>query len=147
MSPFGYNETLAQEYYPMTKEEAVKKGFNWQDTTSGTYEKETINKEKMPNTIGEVSENILNEILVCEDCEKNFKITKSEFDFYKRMGIPLPRKDFECRHKERMSKRNPRKLWHRKCMKKGCQNEFETSYAPNRSEIIYCERCYQQEVY
>ncbi len=32
-------------------------------------------------------------------------------------------------------------------MKEGCQNEFETSYAPDRPEIVYCERCYQQEVY
>lgn len=32
-------------------------------------------------------------------------------------------------------------------MKKGCQNEFETSYSPDRPEIIYCEKCYQQEIY
>ena len=25
--------------------------------------------------------------------------------------------------------------------------EFETTYSPDRSEIIYCEKCYQQEVY
>ena len=28
-----------------------------------------------------------------------------------------------------------------------CDVEFETSYAPDRPEIIYCEKCYQQEVY
>ena len=54
------------------------------------------------------------------------------------------------------------KLWHRTCMCKGtndkgntvdhghdgkCLNEFETPYAPDRSEIIYCEKCYQKEVY
>ncbi len=27
-----------------------------------------------------------------------------------------------------------------------CPNKFETSYAPERPEIIYCEECYQQEV-
>ena len=101
----------------------------------------------MPKTIEEVNEDILKEILVCEDCNKNFRITKSELDFYKRMGLPLPRRDFECRHKLRMSKRNPRKLWHRKCMKEGCGNEFETSYAPERKEIVYCEECYQRTVY
>ncbi|KKP59766.1 MAG: hypothetical protein UR55_C0020G0001, partial [Candidatus Nomurabacteria bacterium GW2011_GWF1_34_20] len=52
-----------------------------------------------------------------------------------------------CRHYERLSQRNPMKLWHRSCMKEGCTNEFETSYAPERSEIVYCEKCYQQEVY
>ena len=147
MSPFGHNETLAQEYYPMTEQEAKERGFNWQKETNGTYEKETIKEKNMPEGIEEVNEDILNQVLVCKDCKKNFRITKAEFDFYKRMALPLPHKDFECRHQNRMAKRNPRKLWHRKCMKEGCVNEFETSYSPERPEIIYCESCYQQEVY
>lgn len=155
LAPFGYNETLGQDYLPMTKEEAPKKGFNWQDRATGTYEKETIKESEMPKTIEEVSEDILNQILVCKDCKKNFRITKGEFDFYKRMNIPLPHKDFECRHKDRMKKRNPRELWHRACMcelgshphgTEKCTNEFETAYSPSRPEIVYCENCYQQEV-
>jgi hypothetical protein len=145
LSPFGYNETLAEEYHPMTKEEALKRGFTWQENTTGTYGKETI--QKIPETIDEVDEKILSEILVCEECKKNFRITQAELSFYQRMHLPLPHKDFECRHKDRMSKRNPRKLWHRKCMKKDCPNEFETAYAPNRPEIVYCEECYNQEIY
>ena len=31
-------------------------------------------------------------------------------------------------------------------MKPGCKNEFETSYAPDRPEIVYCEQCYNEEV-
>ena len=27
-----------------------------------------------------------------------------------------------------------------------CPNEFETSYAPERPEIVYCEACYNAEV-
>jgi hypothetical protein len=27
-----------------------------------------------------------------------------------------------------------------------CPNEFETSYAPERKEIVYCEQCYNAEV-
>ena len=27
-----------------------------------------------------------------------------------------------------------------------CPNEFETTYSPDRPEIVYCEQCYQQEV-
>jgi hypothetical protein len=50
--------------------------------------------------------------------------------------------------------RNPIKLWHRDCMcdlgnhghEGKCQNEFETSYSPERPEIVYCEKCYQNEV-
>lgn len=146
LAPFGYNETLAQDYFPLSKEEILQRGFRWQDETTGTYEKETIKIGAMPNTIQEVGENILEEILVCEECKKNFRIVKPELDFYRRMNLPIPHKDFECRHKARIQKRNPHKLWYRKCMKEGCLNEFETSYAPERPEILYCEQCYQAEV-
>jgi len=157
LAPFGFNETLGYEYYPITEQEAKEKGFNWQNKTTGTYGKETIAEKDIPETIAEVNEDILNQILVCKDCKKNFRITKAEFDFYKRMNLPLPHKDFECRHQDRMKKRNPRKLWHRKCMcdktnhsnhiGDACVNEFETSYSSDRPEIVYCETCYQQEVY
>jgi len=147
LAPYCYNETLAHDYFPLTKEEALKRGFRWQEKTTGTYGKETIKTEQIPNSIEKVDEKILDEILVCEECNKNYRITQAELSFYKRMHLPIPHKDFECRHKDRMSKRNPRKLWHRKCMKEGCQNEFETSYAPDRPEIVYCESCYNQEIY
>lgn len=147
LAPFSYNETLAHDFFPLTKEEALKRGFNWQEKTTGTYGKETIKEGEIPETIGEVTEDILRKILVCADCKKNFRITQAELNFYKRMNLPIPHKDFECRHKDRMAKRNPRKLWHRKCMKENCENEFETAYSPDRPEIIYCEKCYRQEVY
>lgn len=166
LSPFGYNETLAKNYFPLSKDEATKKGFRWQEQESGTYGKETVKKDEMPSTIEEVGDDMLNEILVCEDCGKNFRIIKPELEFYRKMCLPLPRKDFECRHQARMAKRTPRTLWHRACQCAGaqsedsrykntvnhfhkathCPNEFETTYAPERKEIVYCEPCYITEV-
>jgi len=101
------------------------------------------------------------------NCTKAFRITASELGFYRRMNIPLPRKCPNSRHFERFNKRNPLKLYPRQCQCAGaksdnsvysntiehthhgenhCPNEFETSYAPGREEIVYCEQCYQQEV-
>ena len=154
IAPFCYNEALAQDFFPLTKEQALAQGFKWREETGGTFGKETIQKGKMPETIEEVPNSILQEILVCESCNKNFRLTQAELDFYRKMHLPIPRKDFECRHQARIAKRNGRKLWHRSCMcTQGnhdhagiCQQEFETTYAPNRPEIIYCEPCYQREV-
>ena len=147
LAPFCYNETLAHDFFPLSKEEALKRGFRWQEKTTGTYGKETIKKGEVPSSIENVDEKILTEILVCETCDKNFRITQAELSFYKRMNLPLPHKDFECRHKERMAKRNGRILWHRKCIKENCINEFETAYSPDRPEIVYCEDCYNKEIY
>lgn len=155
LSPFGYNETQAPEQFPLTKEDAIKNGFNWQDNIQRTTGKETIKPEDIPESINDIDESILNEILSCIECRRNYKIVPNELIFYKKMSIPIPRRCFYCRHANRVKRRNLFKLWHRECMcdkenhehKGKCDVEFETSYAPERPEIIYCEQCYQQEIY
>jgi hypothetical protein len=149
LSPFGYNETSAMEEYPLSKEEALKQGFKWEDTPRGTYGKETVDWKNFPDSIKDLPKdfNVAKEIFVCIECKKNYRIIGDELSFYRRMEIPIPRNCPDCRHVRRFKNRGPNKLWHRVCMKAGCKNEFETSYAPDRPEIIYCERCYQQEVY
>jgi hypothetical protein len=57
---------------------------------------------------------------------------KNELEMHKRWNIPLPRKCPNTRNFESFSLRNPVEFWHRKCMREGCQNEFETSYSPDR---------------
>ncbi len=154
IAPFTYNEALSQDFYPLSKEVATERGFNWREMNTGTFGKETIKSADMPQTIEEVTDGILKETLICETCGKNFRLIQAELEFYRKMHLPIPHQDFECRHQARMSKRNPRKLWHRACMCSqenhdhtgSCPNEFETSYSPLRSEVIYCEGCYQKEV-
>ncbi len=112
-----------------------------------------MRSESLPDHIRDVDDGILKETIACahnqacnEQCTQAFKIIKEELRFYRKMNLPLPRLCPNCRHYQRLKQRNPLKLWHRKCMKPGCQNEFETSYAPERKEIVYCEACYNAEV-
>ena len=155
LSPFGYNETQAPEQFPLEKDEVIKNGYKWQDNIQRTTGKETIKPKNIPESINDVNELILNEILSCIECNRNYKIVPNELIFYKKMQIPIPRRCFHCRHANRVKRRRPFKLWQRSCMceKKGhdhegkCEVEFETSYAPDRPEITYCQKCYQQEVY
>lgn len=147
VAPFSYNESLMQDFFPLSKEEAIRRGYKWNDKTTGTYGKETVQKGNEPSSVDDITDEILKEIFICENCNKNYKLIEAEIAFYKKMGLPIPHKDFECRHKDRMSKRNGMKLYHRSCMKEGCANEFETTYDTDRSDIIYCESCYQKEIY
>jgi hypothetical protein len=152
LSPFCYNETVAQEYFPLTKEEALKQGYKWKDKEERNYTID-IKTEDIPNDIKDAKDDIIGKVIECEhkdcneQCTEGFKIIESELSFYRRMNLPLPHLCPNCRHYQRLKQRNPLKLWHRKCMKEGCPNEFKTSYAPEREEIVYCERCYNQEVY
>ena len=160
-SPFAYNESVAQQYFPFTRENALKNGYAWREKEKRNYEIE-IKNSNLSVDVADANESIINKVIECkheadnEQCTEAFKITSEEFQFYRKMNLTLSRYCPNCRHYKRMKKRNPMKLWHRSCMcdKENhfhggakCEVEFETSYAPERPEIIYCEKCYQQEVY
>lgn len=164
LSPFCYNESVAQDEFPLSKEMAIRSGFLWQDSLLKTSGKETL--REIPDEIQDVNDSIVNEILVCRSCQRNYRIIHNELDFYKKNLIPIPRECFFCRLIELYKERGPVKLWLGKCQCGGktsengvyqntvshshgegkCSNEFETSYSPDRSEIVYCEECYQKEV-
>ncbi|MAF20478.1 MAG: hypothetical protein CMI55_02225 [Parcubacteria group bacterium] len=149
LSPFGYNETMANEYFPLSEKQAIDQGFNWYDKPKAEY-KPTIKAVNIPDDIKDIDNKILKEVIKCDnkDCHGTgvFRLIPREFKFYKKQGIPIPRLCPKCRHQERIKQRNPMKLWGRQCMKKGCPNKFQTSYSPDRKEIVYCEQCYNKEV-
>jgi len=145
LAPFAYNETIAQDNFPLTKKEALAQGFRWEDDVQKTEGKETVKIENIPDHIKDVTDSITKEILRCVNCNRNYKIIPQELLFYKKMNVPIPRKCFYCRQQDRIVLRGPYKLWNRNCAK--CKKEINTNYASNRPEIVYCEKCYQQEVY
>ena len=65
----------------------------------------------------------ISETKVCQNCHNEFTIEPDDFTFYEKMKVPAPH------HHSRK-----------------CSNEFETSYAKDRKEIVYCEQCYNAEV-
>lgn len=155
ISPFYLNESVAYEYTDMTKEEACKLGFKWKDTMPEIKGKETLQPNYIPETILETKDSIVSEVLLCTNCKKNYKIIKPEMEFYRKQNLPIPTQCPTCRYHARLALRNPRNLWHRQCCcemnhehhsSSRCTNEFETSYAPEKPEKVFCEECYQKEI-
>ena len=150
-APYAYNESTVGEYYPLAREEALAQGFRWQDDIPVMHGQGNC-------TIDEIASYdfsaIKDKVFACETCSRNYRFIDHEMSFYERFNLPLPRKCFFCRHDARMAKRLPRLLYHRSCMctqenhdhSGACPNEFETAYSSDRPEMIYCEKCYQQEV-
>ncbi len=172
LSPFGYNETVALEYFPLTREKVIEQGFSWRDSEERSYNV-TMKATDIPEHIDGVSESILKETIQCaheggckERCTTAFRLVPQELELYKERRIALPRLCSNCRHAERLLERNPLQFWHRSCQCGGiksensiysnqtehfhgshhCPNNFETTFAPDRAEIVYCEQCYQAEV-
>ncbi len=165
LSPFSYNETLANDFYPLTQETVQQRGWKWQENLPSTTGDTTV--QELPDHISDVPDSIIKEVIQCTDCKRNYKIIQQELAFYRQVGITLPRQCSNCRLNERMSIRNPMYLWQRQCMctrpprfagdagaaqtshghPGRCPNTFETTYDPSGLEIVYCGQCYQKEIY
>ena len=172
ISPFWYDETVAMEHFPLTenailfsqspgvsrhplsqggKEQGWK--WKWEEETSSyhgpyysilpihEYDEKIVGYETAQKNI----EDILWGILKCEVTWKPFKIIKQELAFHIENNIQLPKKHPDQRHKERLSQRNPRKIYERNCA--DCHKKITTTFIPERKERIVCEDCYRQLVY
>lgn len=150
-SPFGYNETNVSYFFPLSKSEAQQKGYNYFDRPKRNYQISVRNKDLL-SSIFDVSENILKETIECPneedqktECTGAFKIHPQELLFLKNKGLPLPRYCPNCRHYERISHKNPLQLSLRICSN-NCTREFQSTYALDRKEKVFCEECYKQAV-
>jgi len=144
IAPFAYNESIAEDNLPLSKEEALKEGYRWEDDIQMTRGKETLLPESIPDNIKDVADDITKEILRCMSCERNYKITEQELVFYKKMILPVPRKCFYCRYQNRIKRRGSFKFFKRNC--DNCGRETHTNLTKEDAPIMYCEKCYQQEV-
>lgn len=142
LSPYGYNETVAAEYFPMTETEVRQRGWNWQSAPlPGVYGREAVSWADVPADIQEVSDDLADLVFRCEDSGKNFRFTKAELALYRKLRVPLPRRCFDARYRRRFALRNPRELHHRSCSE--CGQPLETSYGELRPERICCEGCFR----
>lgn len=141
---FAYNESFVSDLFPLTKEEVLAKGWRWYEgkETASQY---MGNRIELPETIDELTEEISKQILICETTGKPYKIIPQELRLYQSMNLPPPVLCPDERHRLRSIRRNPYTLWDRPCAH--CKKTIETTYAPDRPEIIYCEDCYLSTVY
>lgn len=143
ISPFAYNESLAQDYYPLNKDRVQSMGLKWKDEDQiSSYQGPKV---EIPANIADVGDEITKQILTCEVSGKLYKITAQELEFYRQMGLPIPKKCPDQRYLERMHRKNPRKLWDRKCGQ--CGVDIQSVYSTDRPEKILCEGCYLKEIY
>ena len=152
ISPFAYNETSAQEYFPLNEAKAMSQGFAWRELEDKNYVP-TMAEDKIPDDIKDVKENIVSEIIACKNASKGlvhcataFRIISPEINFYRKVGLPIPDKCPNCRHMDRMKFRNPPIFREGKCEFDGCDKAFITGYSKDFKGKLYCREHYLQTV-
>ncbi len=167
ISPFPYNDTIANDYYPIKPEQLTilepEKTISdaildlwWTEKIKikrRTKEQEVNVPENMesmlakdlPNNISEIKDDILHKAIICETSWRPFRIVWPELNFYRKHNIPLPRKHPDIRHIEKLQKRPWREMFLRNCDK--CGIEIISVYPEEYKWIVYCESCYSKEIY
>jgi len=146
LCPYGYNDTIAMEYFPLSKEEAQSKGYKWSEEVDDIPAVDkTIPSAKLPESIEEIPDDILNWAILCEETARPFRIVKQELAFYRQQNLPIPHHHPDIRHNRRQKRRSGVHLYKRICPNDG--KEFLSTFGPERSEIVWCEECYLKEIY
>lgn len=144
LSPFPYNDSNANKFFEKNKEQATSEGYKWLDIKESDH-LSTIDGRDLPSTASAVSDNICKEVIGCVSCGKGFKITKGEVGLYKKLTLTLPENCPKCREKRRFSLVNMPHIRDTQCDK--CDLKIQTMHPEGKKRVIYCEKCYQQEVY
>ncbi len=145
-SPFGYNKTTAQLYFPMTKDEVLSRGWQWDDELLPKPDFErVIEASQLPDSIDDIPDDILNWAIRCEISGRLFKLIPQELKFYRSHRLPIPRRSSNQRHLDRFALRNPRRFLDRQCDQ--CHQNIRTTYGAHYPGKVYCEECYLKTVY
>ncbi len=148
INPFWYNETLAQEYYPLSQKEVLNKWFkrmNKEYPIDIPVGIETIKSKNISDDIDQIDDSILTKAIICEITNKPYRVVKPELEFYRKHKLPIPKIHPDLRHQYREVKRNPQILFDRKCDK--CWIQLKTTYSLDRTERVCCKNCYSKEIY
>lgn len=106
VSAFCYNESKAQEMYPLTKEQAQKWGLSWKDDIDQPQNVEkVIPSSQLPDAIDDIPDDLLNWAVECEETKRPYRIAKKELQFYRTQRLPVPKKHPDMRMKERLASR------------------------------------------
>lgn len=139
--PFAYNETMAQLFFPLDKSGAQKLGFRWVDKKIPTVPTNLV--LNLPDSINDLEwSQVEGKFVICPQSGRPFKLTKPEFEFYKKFSIPVPRLHPDVRFVDLYPRAMMFNLHQAKC--NNCAVDIETSHP--EGDLVLCDKCYLDKV-
>jgi len=143
LSSYAYNETIANNFFPLSKEEIIENGYKYKEPEVKKRDM-TMRAEDLPDHIKDAPDSILNDVIKCQKCERGYRIIPTELKSLRERNFPLPRECPFCRIEDKFNQwvKNLRMI-PRVCDK--CGANFETKYTKEEAPLVYCKPCYQKE--
>lgn len=144
LSPASYNETLAQNFFPLSKVEIESNGYKYKELEKNSVLGIMPSRE-LPDHTRDIDDDVLQKTIGCAQCGRGYRIIPAELAFLRKMNIALPRRCPFCRINEKFQEWvKQMSLVTRGCSR--CEIEFETPYTKEEYPTIWCSKCYQEEV-
>jgi hypothetical protein len=143
LSYFPYSDSVASELYPLNESEVIDQGYvqyrkiEQDDTTPG------ILASDLPDAIEDVTDEILDKIIISVNSKRRYRITCDELTFYRKYKIPLPHESFFDRYARRNKLTSSFRLYERTSDKSG--EPIITSYPPSAPEKVWSIEEYKKE--
>jgi len=106
MSLCGYNKSVAGDFFPLSQEEVLERGWKWEEDGEITVREGC----EVIDNINDVEVEVCVQVLSCEVTGSPYKILPMELAFYRRIEIAIPQKCPEQRYLERLEMCNKVKL-------------------------------------
>lgn len=136
LTPFPYNLTLAQRYFPETREQILGDGLAFHELTSPDT-KAAIEPSLLPDALPPTDESLVTRSAVSG---RSFRITTAELRAYRKLRIPLPRLSYDERIEARARKLGSPRLVETMCAK--TQQPISTT---RRDGLVWERERYQEE--
>jgi hypothetical protein len=140
MSPFYYNQSDAMIVFPMTKDQALKQGYRWYDDPVRNEGESYV----LPDQIADVTGDILQATLNCEETQKPYRVIKAELAFYREHNIPVPRIAPLTQVHNQAAVFRVDDLRDIVCSQ--CHRPLQSVYDPTERPVL-CQECYTSTVY
>ena len=138
LSPFAYNESIAQEYFPVTALEAKNRGWNWRAEPEVTEDGVLLDVD-----LQSPEEAVVRRIFRCAETGKPYRIGAFELRLCRTLRIPLPNLCPDVRHQQRMALRHSRALAERLCAH--CETRIQSAI-PASTAKVFCMKCYLESL-
>ncbi len=142
----AYNTSLGQIAFPLSEFEIISiGGYVAKEPEIDLSDLPVISKENIPELIKDVKDDILQSVFICKISGRPFRITASELAFYRNMNLPLPDIHPVVRMKSHFDFCAQGVKYSSLCS--NCKSEIQSTFNPQDGYTLYCDKCYQQQVY
>lgn len=136
-SPFPYNHSLAQRYFPLTKGEIESAGMSY-------HEKPLVDSSEselsFPDVLPESDEPVIGRSTLSNS---RYRVSREELKRLRKFRAPLPRLTYDERMSVRAAKMSGIKLYERRCAKTGVL--LQTAFPPEAPWIVWDREEYESE--